>query len=245
MHEEILKECGLTTNESLVYLALLKLGKSKSGQIVKEAGISGGKIYETLNKLIDKGLVKTYIENGIKTFFANSPEMLISYIREKENKLKEQEISLEKVIPQLTSLAGESKITESVELMKGLRALREAVYPILSEAKEIKIMGVNSSKDERYNNFWREWHKERVRRKKGAKVIFSDRNTPYWSFFKRIPFTNTKAITHFSPSATMIIDTHIFVFSYAESITTIHINSRSIAASFSVFFDDLWRIAKP
>ena len=35
MYENLLKACGLTQNESLVYLALLKTGKSKSGDIVK------------------------------------------------------------------------------------------------------------------------------------------------------------------------------------------------------------------
>ena len=68
VYEELLKACGLTQNESLVYLSLLKIGKTTTSKIVKEANISGGKIYETLEKLIQKGLVKSIIENGIKNF---------------------------------------------------------------------------------------------------------------------------------------------------------------------------------
>jgi len=89
MYEELLKACGLTQNESLVYLALLKIGKAKSGQIVGEAKISGGKVYETLDKLGDKGLIKTISENNVKYFIANEPETLISYIKEKERELRE------------------------------------------------------------------------------------------------------------------------------------------------------------
>ena len=36
-YEELLKACGLTQNESLVYLSLLKIGKATSSKIVKEA----------------------------------------------------------------------------------------------------------------------------------------------------------------------------------------------------------------
>ena len=54
VYEGLLKACGLTQNESLVYLSLLKIGKATSSKVVKEANISGGKIYETLEKLIQK-----------------------------------------------------------------------------------------------------------------------------------------------------------------------------------------------
>src|SRR3989344_7253366 len=103
MYEKLLENCGLTKNESLVYLTLLKRGKSKSGDIVKEAKISGGKIYETLYKLVEKGLVKYIEENGIKKFIANNPETLISYLQEKERTLHKKEDELKKVLPQLTS----------------------------------------------------------------------------------------------------------------------------------------------
>ena len=75
------------------------IGKSKSGEIVKESKISGGKVYETLNKLINKGMVKTVVENGIKNFIANHPKTILNYIREKEEKLKEKEKEIEKIIP--------------------------------------------------------------------------------------------------------------------------------------------------
>ena len=68
MYKELLQACGLTQNESLVYVSLLKIGKATSSEIVKEANISSGKIYETLEKLIRKGLVKSIIENGVKNF---------------------------------------------------------------------------------------------------------------------------------------------------------------------------------
>lgn len=244
MYEKLLNECGLTQNETLVYLALLRIGKAKSGGIVREAKISGGKVYETLYKLVDKGLVKEVSENRVKHFIANNPETLVAYLKEKEKNLKEKENELNKAIPLLSGLKKLELGLESVSLVKGRKGISSVVYPVLEKAKEIKIIGVRSSKKEEYNNFWRAWHRKRVELKKEAKLLFSDKNTEYWKFFRNLKYTKVKELIHLSPSAIMIIDNNAFLFSYEKEFTCIHIISDSISLSLSNFFDDLWRIAK-
>ena len=243
-HEELLKACGLTQNEGLVYLSLLKIGKATSSKIVKEANISSGKIYETLEKLIHKGLVKSIIENGVKNFMANEPEMLIEYIKDKERELHKKEEELEKILPQLKSLKEHEHRLENVSLIKGLRGIKPLIYESLEKSKAIKIMGVTSKKDIQFNNFWEAWHIERIRLRKKAKIIFSDKNTDYWKFYKKLKYTEVKEILSFTPSAILIIDLNLFIFSYEEELTCIHIKSKSISDSFSQFFDGLWRVAE-
>jgi sugar-specific transcriptional regulator TrmB len=244
MYEELLKECGLTTNEAKVYLTLLRVGKSSSGRIISESKISGGKVYETLDKLIAKGLIKTFIENNIKQFVANDPKMLISYIKDKKDELSKKEESLRKLIPKLTAFGKNPDTFETVALLKGTKAIGSLAQHCLSNAENIRIMGVRSSKEVKYNNFWKEWHKERVRLKKKARMIFSDKKTEYWNFFKKLSYTDVRGIMHLSHSALMIIDAHVLIFSYEEDFTCIHINADSIARSFATFFDDLWGIAE-
>jgi sugar-specific transcriptional regulator TrmB len=245
MYEYLLRACGLSKNESLVYLALLKIGKARTSQIVDSANISGGKIYETLNKLTDKGLVKEVIENNVKNFIANDPKMLINYLKEKEKELHNKETELRKVLPQLNSLKDNKQDLESVSLITSLKGVRPVVYTSLNNSKEtIKIMGVRSSKDERFNNFWRSWHRDRSSSKKKALVLFSDKKTEYWDFFKNLNHTEVRSIIHFTPSAILIIDNEAFIFSYEDQLKCIHISSKSISSSFSTFFDDLWKISK-
>ena len=244
MYEKLLEECGLTQNEALVYMALLRLEKAKSGDIVREAKISGGKIYETLYKLIDKGLVKSVSENGVKHFIANDPRAILEYVKEKEKSLAEKQKELEKILPVFSSLRKETEGSESVFLVKGLRGINNLVYEKLGKAESIRIMGVRSSKDERYNNFWRAWHRKRVELKKRARVLFSDRDTEYWNFFKHLKHTEVREILQFIPSAIMIVDDNLFIFSYEKDLMCVHIDSHSIARSFSVFFDDLWKFSK-
>jgi hypothetical protein len=74
-------------------------------------------------------------------------------------------------------------------------------------------------------------------------MLFSDKNTEYWRFFKKMPFTEVRETLSFSPSAVMIIDNECFLLSYEEEFTCIHIISDSTAKSFSGFFDGLWKFA--
>ena len=49
---EELKQIGLTTNESKVYLALLDLGPSLAGQISRKTGLHRRTVYDTTEGLI-------------------------------------------------------------------------------------------------------------------------------------------------------------------------------------------------
>lgn len=245
MYENDLIQTGLTQNEAKVYLSLLKLGKAASGKIVQEAKISSGKIYETLQKLLNKGLIELIIENGVKHFQATNPDSLLLYMKEKEQQIITQTQHLEKIIPELKQIKHWEAIPENVFLIKGIRGIKPLVYDALTQSKyPIKVMGVRSSKNKIYNTFWLHWHNERISQHKQAQALFTDRNTSYWQEFKKMKLTETKCLTSLSPSAIMIIDTWCFIFSYEEEFTCIAIQSPSITKSFTSFFDSLWLIAK-
>ena len=62
MNAKILENIGLTDGEIKVYLALIKLGSSTSGPITDKSGVSRSKIYNILERLIQKGLVSYTIK---------------------------------------------------------------------------------------------------------------------------------------------------------------------------------------
>ncbi len=245
MHEKLLTDLGLTQNEARVYMALLRTGKAQSGKIVQEATISGGKVYETLYKLINKGLVEVVVENGVKQFHASDPKSILLYMDEQKRRLMEQTKKLQKIVPELQRMKDFHKPLENVYLVKGFRGIKPLVYKIMQESTgEARIMGVRSSKNRKFNIFWQHWHTERMHLKKNARMLFADRDTEYWFFFKNLKFTKIRSISSLSPSAIMIIDDHCFIFSYDQEFTCIHIRSPAIAKSFSSFFEGLWTIGK-
>ena len=243
MYEKLVQELGLTKNEALAYLTLVKIGKSPSGKLVHEAGISSGKVYETLGKLIDKGLAKVVVENGVKQFIANDPRTLLSYLQDKEAELREKQQALEKILPDLEKLKNFDEKLETVSLVKGFRGISPLVYSALEQGADIKVMGLRSSKNVPFNNFWKSWHRRRVDLKKDAQMLFSDTGTEYWRFFQGLPHTKVRELLSLSPSAVMIIDDNTFIFSYAEEFVCIHILSAAIANSFRSFFEGLWVFA--
>lgn len=244
MYEEILENTGLTKNESAVYLTLLRSGKSTAYHIVQEASVSSGKIYETLDKLAQKGLVKSVIENGVKHFIANDPESLFEYIRQKEEELQAKEKELHKVLPQLKNLKMREDV-EEVALVSGFRGIGPLVNRALDSqsSQVIKVMGVRSSKNVKFNNFWKNWHQTRISKKIQAQMLFSDKGSDYWKFFKVLKYTEVKESLSISPSAIMIIGNNTFIFSYDEEFKCIHIISESVAKSFNGFFDSLWKLS--
>ncbi|MCD4759848.1 hypothetical protein K8R33_03095 [archaeon] len=245
MYENLLTEAGLTNSEAKVYLALLKIGKSQSGNIIKEAKISSGKIYEILEKLTNKGLVETVTENGVKQFIASEPKTILDYMKDKEQDIITKTKKLEKIIPDLQKIK-KPEILENVYLIRGFRGIEPIMHEILENTRdEIKIMGIRSSKNRKFNAFWLRWHKKRIKLRREVRALFSDRNTTYWKEFKKMKFTTTKSLETLSPSAIMIIGNHSFIFSYEEEFTCIHIISKQTANSFNSFFNSLWKIAKP
>ncbi|MBI2666554.1 TrmB family transcriptional regulator [Candidatus Woesearchaeota archaeon] len=245
MYENLLSSLGLTQNEVKVYLSLLKQGKAKSGTIITSAGISSGKIYATLAKLVSKGLVEVSSENGVKVFHATDPESLLLYLQEKEKELSQEREKLQNIIPELKKLHLFAAPEEGVFMIKGFRGIKPIVDEVLQKSTdEFKIMGVRSSKKKNFNTFWMHWHKERARLGKKAKILFVDKNTSYWDFFQKLKHTQTRILSSITPSAFMIVGNHSFLFSYEEEFSCAHIISRPIAHSLSSFFDDLWKNAK-
>ncbi|MBD3253158.1 hypothetical protein GF386_05475 [Candidatus Pacearchaeota archaeon] len=84
---EYYEELGLSRNESRVYETLVEHGIMGSGEISGKSGVSYSRIYNVLDGLIEKGLVKVVPEKT-KKFIPSSPESLIKLIDYREKRLE-------------------------------------------------------------------------------------------------------------------------------------------------------------
>lgn len=78
MKQEFLESIGFTKNESKIYLALLELGKSSAIEIAKHSNIHRTNVYDTLQRLVTKGVVISVFEGAGQKFMAKDPD----YIKE-------------------------------------------------------------------------------------------------------------------------------------------------------------------
>src|SRR3989344_3939777 len=101
MEIQKLKEIGLTDSEAKVYLTLLKIGQVTAGALTKETKLHKSRVYECLNRLIDKGLVSFVVKDFAKYFSATHPERLISYLDEKKKHIDAEKEEIKRIIPSL------------------------------------------------------------------------------------------------------------------------------------------------
>ncbi|MBW2965687.1 hypothetical protein KY342_01130, partial [Candidatus Woesearchaeota archaeon] len=116
MNEQILRDIGLSMNESKVFLALVELGQNTVGNISKKCKVHRTNVYDSLEKLKEKDLVVCIEKQGTKYFDAKNPKELISLLKKKEEKLKQ-------ILPQFLldyKLAG--KKTEA-HIFEGMQAM--------------------------------------------------------------------------------------------------------------------------
>ena len=131
---ELLK-IGLTDGEAKVYLALLELGSSTVGPVVKKSGIAYSNIYEVLQRLERKGIVSHIVKDKTKHFQAAAPTNILLYLEKKERILAKQKQQLRFVLPQLSALQNALPQQEA-EIFTGKRGLRTAYEKLLSLAKK-------------------------------------------------------------------------------------------------------------
>ena len=121
-----LEEIGLSRNEAAVYTALLGLGETKTGAIVKKTGMHRVLIYDALDALIEKGLATFVIKENRKYFQAMEPDKLVDFLKEK------QEIA-ESLLPELDRIREKSKLDQQVAIYYGIKGQETVFNKMLKE----------------------------------------------------------------------------------------------------------------
>ena len=248
MFEQILQNIGLTKYETKVYAALLNLGESTSGQILREAGIHSGKIYDILEGLKKKGFVSEISVSGIRHFSPSDPERILEYLDEKKNAIVIQQKEVESMLPSMLAKVNELKSKVNVEVFFGYEGMKAAH---LKETKRyvrrntLYVVGVSSfdkySKQESMF-FENKIFRERTNHKVKTKKIFSEdarkekEMHEAHSEIKFLPYSSLTSIT--------VIEDLTIIGVYGKNSVFISIENKDIADNFIQNFEYLWKIAK-
>ncbi|MFC1697880.1 TrmB family transcriptional regulator, partial [Nanoarchaeota archaeon] len=135
MDTKILESVGFTPGEVKVYLALLELGETTTGAIIKKSRITGSKVYEILDRLIKKGLVSYIIKEKTKYFQSASPKRLLDYVNKKENEVRNQKQEIENIIPKLEIIHNEKQKSQSSQIFEGYEGIK-TVFNLILESNE-------------------------------------------------------------------------------------------------------------
>jgi sugar-specific transcriptional regulator TrmB len=237
MDREILKETGLTNNESLIYKALLELGPSLAGQISRKTGLHRRTVYDTTERLIQKGLIGYILKNNRRLFEASSPEKFLDIIKQKEN-------SINRILPEMMSLYTQSNEKQETNFYKGRLGLKTVFEDQLKKGtKEILVIG-GSLESQKVLPFYFKWYNQkRIKNKIKFKMIYNQKRKGK----AKIPFSEIKYLPqkYGSPMAINIYRNKVALILWnKETPLAIMIKNKEISEGYRKQFELLWKTAK-
>ena len=243
MHTQILEELGLSNAESKIYLALLKIGSTKSGKIIDATKLQSSTVYHVLGSLVEKGLVSFVLKGKVKFFQAAPPETFLNFLEEKRLKFMD-------ILSELKETEGLSKQKQAARVYEGLNGLKVAFNDVLATMKkgeEYFFFQVPTKKlsDEAVIRFLRNYHLKREA--KGIKVkglALKESKKPINNIFKGIKNTQLRFLDEFTPSGILIYQNKVMTVDWQNIPTAIVIESTAIANSYKKFFKQKWQTAK-
>ncbi len=240
MNTDILNEIGFSEAEKKVYLTLLELGVSTAAPILEKTGLQNSVFYRTIHRLIDKGFASFIKKGKIKHYQAADPEVLLTYLQEKQSKLK-------KLIPEL-KLKQKFAEKEEAEVYSGFKGVKTMLYSLIEDAKKGEKFYFFGARPDIYTEL-----QERVflaydtlRKEKGLQV-FAIFNTVMRKYVKKGRHIKAKYVDFPVPSHMAIFRDKIVLASWGdlEKPRGVLIKSKEIASQYKEFFEEMWVQAKP
>lgn len=246
MDTKLLEDLGLTGNEIKVYLALLELGSSAAGPLIKNVGMHRAAVYDNLRFLIDKGLVSYVIKANRKYFEAQDPDRLLEYIDSKKQELAEKEEKLKKMLPELQLKRQTAKAEQEGNIYKGKKGLKSIYEDILKEKKPWFVFGATGRFKEMFHAYFIHLHKRRTELKIPLNIIFNEKIRKEHRE-KELKLCKIRYLpeSYVTPSTTYIYGDKIAIILWSIEPMAFLMRSREVADSYNVFFEILWKTAKP
>ena len=187
---QTLQELGLTKNEDTIYTKLLRLGPSTAGEITEGTGIHRRNVYDSLERLIQKGLVGFFSKKGRKYFQASDPRRFLDIIKEENEIQASKENLVNQILPQLLSIQNSQKKSEDVIVYRGREGYKIFHNDLLKVAKEIWVLG--SKMPDFLLDIVEKYHKIRVKKKIKLKMILNATDFKRGRELSKLPYTEIK-----------------------------------------------------
>ncbi len=248
MHLKLLEEIGLTEGEVKVYLALLKIGVTKTGPLCVKAGVSSSKVYKILDRLEKKGLAGHVLKGGVKYYRGLEPKRIVDYIDEREKELEEKKKLVLEMLPELEKQTGGDKSDASVYY--GFKAVTNFFRNILDELKAGEtyyVIGAGYGEDISGLREFFYWHHTRRARKKikvkmlanydvKENIVETTKLNSELRFLPQYLITNMEIVFY---------KNKVFIAIGTKEPVGFLLENKEAVKSFQTYFDVFWKIAKP
>jgi len=231
---QVLESTGLSKNEVLVYIDLIRAGKSSVIDISRRTRIHRSNTYDILEKLLKKGVVNQSIENEKKFFYPINPKDLLNYLKQKEEELK-------KIIPEIESIQNKPEEERKVTISEGLNSVKNILSHLLDSGEPIYMQGTPKDSLELLGGFLEEFHKTRVRKKIPLKRIHGIHAIKRVRELNKMEHTEAKFLPSYdSRICTNICGDKVIIILWDMPISVIVIENQAVADTYKHNFEILW-----
>src|SRR3989344_3233246 len=174
METELFRELGFTDREVKVYLALLDLGSTTVGPITSKTKLQAAKVYETLEKLKEKGLVSFIVVSKTKYFQASDPQEILHLLDDRKRRFKE-------ILEELRLKQKDHAPKQVAVVHEGYKAFKALFNRIADELNKEDSYFAFAFKEEYFAQtvslFLKNFHRT-LEEKKNIKIKFTKNDTP-------------------------------------------------------------------
>jgi sugar-specific transcriptional regulator TrmB len=242
--EEVFSEFGLTRNETKIYLTLLKVGSALAGDITERTGIHRRNVYDSIERLQEKGLISYVVVDNKKWFNPANPKRFLDIIEEKKHQLDKRKAAFEKVMPNL-NITGSMVEKHGVSFFKGAEGIKTVFEDLLSTGEDYLGYGHGEGVQKILKSYFDHYTQRRKKLNIKPRLIFSEKNRNK-SFVKK-PLTKVRFLSdkYSSYAATRIYGNNVALLLFAEDEPmAILIKNKKIADSYRQYFEIMWNAAK-
>ncbi len=242
MYTEVFQELGLSKNEAKIYEALIIEGESSVSRISIKAEIHRRNVYDSLNRLISKGLVFEKLQKGENLYKPVDPNKLMELIQEKRDNLK-------KIMPQLQDDYQKLPLQNEVYIYKGAEGWRNYMRDMLRIGEDAYFIGAKGGwLDERVKDFFPRFIKEAEQKNIKYHHLFDHEVKEQVPEIIKYVGDQYKFLPpgYSAPGAIDIFGDHVNILSklkygsQPEEITFTVIVNQQVADSFRMWFKFMW-----
>ncbi|HLC51180.1 MAG TPA: helix-turn-helix domain-containing protein [archaeon] len=233
LEEKLLGYVGLSKGEAKVYLALIRMRTGLAGQIAQKIGMHRRNVYDSIERLVAKGLV-SYVMHGTRRYFqAENPQRLIEIMN-----FKMEDLSA--VVPKLEKQYGAVEAKQEARIYRGKRGLKTILDDQLNY-KEILVLGGTTHFGEILKYYAPQYTMRRVKKKVLLKMIYGEKARGI-----KVPMAQWKFLPekYLGPAATNIWGDKVAIIIWSEQPLVVMIESKEIADSYRHHFEFLWSVAE-
>ena len=242
MYADVFQQVGLSKNEARIYEALLRAGELSIGEIAVKSQVNRRNVYDSMHRLLEKGLVFEILESRESRYQAVDPEKLRELIQEKEQMLLD-------VLPELNRLHGSNPQKEAVYVYRGVEGWRNYMRDIIRLGEDFYCIGAKGAWWEpRLQHFMPQFQREAKRKGIGYYHLFDHEVKEaghevlqnVGGNYKFLPkgYSTPAAIDFFGDRVNICSTLH--VGGVAEDVTIAVIVNPVVAEAFRTWFRFMW-----